>query len=90
MQSDAELLFSIHKLSEAHARVLARIEDPKERIDLVKLCIKEHLCARESKLLLGDQGKPMTLRILLNGLQRIFGTILIIQNRCSQSMGKFA
>ncbi len=53
VQSDAELLFSIHKLSEAHARVLARIEDPKERIDLVKLCIKEHLCARELKALIG-------------------------------------
>ena len=53
VRSDGELLFSIHKLTEAHARVLARIEDPKERIDLVKLCIKEHLCARELKALIG-------------------------------------
>jgi ParB/RepB/Spo0J family partition protein len=53
VRTDAELLYSIHKLTEAHARVLARIEDSKERVELVKLCIKEHLCARELKALIG-------------------------------------
>ena len=53
VRADAELQFSFHKLSEAHARVLARVEDPKERRDLVKLCVREHLCARELKALIG-------------------------------------
>lgn len=53
LDSDPELARSIQRLSEAHARVLGKISDARERIELLKLCIREHLCARELKALIG-------------------------------------
>ncbi len=53
IESDQDLIPCLQKITEAHARVLARVRDEKERIRLLKLTIKEHLCAREVQALVG-------------------------------------
>lgn len=59
IDADADLLPCLQKITEAHARVLARVTDEKERIKLLKLCVKEHLCARELRALVGRPRHPI-------------------------------
>lgn len=53
IESDPDLIPCLQKITEAHARVLARVSDQNERMKLVKLAVKEHLCARELRALVG-------------------------------------
>ena len=53
IEVDADLLPCLQRITEAHARVIARVSDGEERIKLLKLCVKEHLCSRELKSLIG-------------------------------------
>lgn len=53
LESDPDLIPTLQRITEAHARVLARVRDQAERIKLLKLAVKEHLCARELRALVG-------------------------------------
>jgi ParB family chromosome partitioning protein len=53
LESDPSLIYCLQEITEAHARILAQVQDKHERIKLLKITVKEHLCAREIKALVG-------------------------------------
>lgn len=59
LQRDTELSRCLFEITEAHARVLARVVDLQERSNLLKIVVRDHLCAAELRSL---SGRPRRIR----------------------------
>lgn len=53
LKHDKTLEQYLFQITEAHARVLGRVSDPQERANLIKIAVRDHLCASELRSLSG-------------------------------------
>jgi ParB/RepB/Spo0J family partition protein len=58
LKEDTELRRCLFEISEAHARVLGRIVSSQERSTLLKIAVRDHLCAGELRALSGSPRDP--------------------------------